>query len=79
MPGSGSNLDPTAELDEDALSSDFAKELAQGMESLIREIAGEAGGSDNKSVTEEERSRAFKAAWRAMLVDGMDGSLGDGA
>ncbi|KIM38541.1 hypothetical protein M413DRAFT_447771 [Hebeloma cylindrosporum] len=79
IPGSGSNLDPTVEVDEDALSSDFAKELAQGMESLMREIAGEAAGStSDKDVTEEERNRVFKAAWEAMLVDGMDGNLGDG-
>ena len=49
------------------------------MESLMREIAGEAAGSSgDKDVTEEERNRAFKAAWEAMLVDGMDGNLGDG-
>jgi len=58
--------------------SDFAKELAQDMESLMRAIAGEAaGGPDDMDVTEEERSRAFKAAWEAMLVGGMDGNLGD--
>jgi peroxin-19 len=45
------------------------------MESLMREIAGEAAGSSSdKDVTEEERNRAFKAAWEAMLVDGMDGN-----
>ena len=45
----------------------------------MREIAGEAAGSSSdKDVTEEERNRAFKAAWEAMLVDGMDGNLGDG-
>lgn len=44
----------------------------------MREIAGEAAGSSSdKDVTEEERNRAFKAAWEAMLVDGMDGNLGD--
>jgi peroxin-19 len=45
----------------------------------MREIAGEAAGSSgDKDVTEEERNRAFKAAWEAMLVDGMDGNLADG-
>ncbi|PPQ79460.1 hypothetical protein CVT25_002622 [Psilocybe cyanescens] len=83
IPGSGSNLDPASEADEDALSSDFAKELARGMESLMREITGEvakvdedAAGSD---ATEDERARAFKAAWEAMLVEGMDGNIGDTA
>lgn len=70
------------ETDEDALSSEFAKELAKGMESLMREIAGEADGSTAASggddVSEEERARAFKAAWEAMLVEGMDGNLGEG-
>jgi len=71
----GEILDPTFELDEEALSSDFAKELAEGMESLMREIAGEASGSsDGKDVTEEERNHAFKAAWEAMLVEEMDGN-----
>jgi len=45
----------------------------------MREIAGEAAGSSSdKDVPEEERNRALKAAWEAMLVDGMDGNLGDG-
>ncbi|KAF8960796.1 Pex19 protein, partial [Flammula alnicola] len=83
IPGSGSHLAAADEADEDALSSEFAKELAQGMESLMREIAGEAAGSaqgdaSGGEVTEEERARAFKAAWEAMLVEGMDGNLGDG-
>jgi peroxin-19 len=70
------------EADEDALSSEFAKELAKGMESLMREIAEDANGPDAASggedVSEEERARAFKAAWEAMLVEGMDGNLGEG-
>lgn len=61
--------------DEDA----FAKELAQGMESLMREIAGEAGVPEagaSGDMSESERDRALKAAWEAMLVEGMDGNIG---
>ncbi|KAF8964821.1 Pex19 protein family-domain-containing protein [Flammula alnicola] len=83
IPGSGSYLATADEADEDALSSEFTKELARGMESLMREIADEAAGSAQGDaaegeVTEDERARAFKAAWEAMLVEGMDGNLGDG-
>ncbi|KAF8154421.1 Pex19 protein family-domain-containing protein [Crassisporium funariophilum] len=82
IPGSGTHLDPTSEADEDALSSDFAKELARGMESLMREIAGDptegAGEKAETETTEEERARAFKAAWEAMLVEGMDGNVAGG-
>ncbi|KDR85803.1 hypothetical protein GALMADRAFT_234894 [Galerina marginata CBS 339.88] len=81
IPGSGSNLDPADEADEDALSSEFAKELARGMESLMREIAGEAPaaeGTPGSDPTEEEQARTLKAAWEAMLVEGMDGNLGEG-
>ncbi|KAF9481747.1 Pex19-domain-containing protein [Pholiota conissans] len=82
IPGSGSylGLGTAEETDEDALSLEFTKELAKGMENLMREIAGEAGVPDagSEEVTEEERARAFKAAWEAMLVEGMDGNLGEG-
>ncbi|KJA18282.1 hypothetical protein HYPSUDRAFT_45460 [Hypholoma sublateritium FD-334 SS-4] len=75
--GSGRNLGVTDEGDED----EFAKELAQGMESLMREIAGEAGvpeaSASGNDTSESERSRAFKAAWEAMLVEGMDGNIGE--
>jgi len=87
IPGSGdANLGPFSEADEDALSSDFAKELALGMESLMREIAGEAtagkdaaeGASKGEGISEEERTKVLKAAWEAMLVEGMDANLGEG-
>lgn len=82
-------LDSTTEEDEadDVLSSDdFARELAREMENLVREIAGEPGSQepgasgavgDGAKDDEEERARAFKAAWEAMLVEGMDGNLGE--
>ncbi|KAF9460423.1 Pex19 protein family-domain-containing protein [Collybia nuda] len=77
MPGSGvkTGLDATAEIDEEELSAEFSRELAKGMESLMREIGGgDAVGTEGQ--TDEEAQRAFKAAWEAMLVEGMDGMKG---
>ncbi|KAJ7468563.1 Pex19 protein family-domain-containing protein [Mycena latifolia] len=76
VPGTGHPA-TLAEADEDALSADFAAELAKGMESLMREIslgtgagADEASGSGTGSAHDDA---ALKAAWEAMLVEGMDG------
>ncbi|KAG1731749.1 Pex19-domain-containing protein [Suillus lakei] len=60
--------------------ADFAKELAEGMESLWRGIAQQgvsegAGNEDETSEQGEERERALAAAWEAMLIEGMDGSI----
>ena len=65
------------------MSDDFARELAAGMASLMREIAGEpepAEASAKKAgpdapLTEEERKReeAFRKAWEEMMVESMDG------
>jgi len=38
--------------------------------------AGE-GGAGKKTEKELEQERAFRAAWEAMLVEGMDGMVGD--
>lgn len=62
------------------LGADFAKELAEEMESLWRGIAqqGANEGSNNEDETSEqqqERERALAAAWEAMLIEGMDGSI----
>ncbi|KAJ6476172.1 Pex19 protein family-domain-containing protein [Mycena sanguinolenta] len=76
VPGPGNGLAPLGE-EEDALAADFAKELAKGMETLMREIAaadqGETaqGGEGDKDADEE--AKRFKAAWEAMLVEEMDG------
>ncbi|KAG6876132.1 hypothetical protein C0992_000781 [Termitomyces sp. T32_za158] len=69
----------------DLMSDDFAKELANGMADLMREIAGsgsqpsnEEKGKDqgeNLEISDEQR-RALKAAWEAMLVDEL-GESGD--
>ncbi|EDR06300.1 uncharacterized protein LACBIDRAFT_300395 [Laccaria bicolor S238N-H82] len=84
MPGTGAPLDPTTELDEDALSSEFAKELSMGMESLMQEIVAEGkgkkegrGGEKEETTEEERQAKMFKAAWEAMLVEGMNGPGGD--
>ncbi|EDR10787.1 uncharacterized protein LACBIDRAFT_293286 [Laccaria bicolor S238N-H82] len=79
MPGTGAPLDPTTELDEDALSSEFAKELSMGMESLMQEIVAEGKGKKEGGGEKEEERQAkmFKAAWEAMLVEGMNGPGGE--
>lgn len=69
-------LDSASEEDEDALSAEFARELAEGMENLMKEITG--GNQSEGDQTEAERARAFKAAWEAMLVEGLDGTSADG-
>ena len=52
------------------------------MESLFRDIAQGAGlddipdlGKEAEGATDEEREKAFKAAWEAMLVEGMNGTV----
>ena len=81
VPGSLGNLNPTDEADEDALTAEFAKELAKGMESLMNELTGEADGKgvgDDGDTDAERQSKMLKAAWEAMLVEGMNGA-GDGS
>jgi len=61
------------------IEADFAKELAEGMESLWRDIAKQglnegSGGETETSEHMEERERSLAAAWEAMLIEGMDGS-----
>ncbi|CDO68975.1 hypothetical protein BN946_scf184777.g5 [Trametes cinnabarina] len=66
----------------EGIDDDFARELTKGMESLFRDIAQGAGlgdipdlGKVEEGTTDEERERAFKAAWEAMLVEGMNGTI----
>ncbi|KAI0367286.1 Pex19-domain-containing protein [Pilatotrama ljubarskyi] len=66
----------------EGLDDDFARELTKGMESLFRDIAEGAGLEDipdlakiEEGTTDEERAKAFKAAWEAMLVEGMNGAM----
>jgi len=61
---------------------DFARELAKGMEDLMRELSADAegktstdnGGSDQSA----ENARALKSAWEQMLVEGMGNNPGIG-
>jgi len=62
------------------LKANFAKELAEGMGSLWRDIAQHglsegSGGESEASNQNQERERSLAAAWEAMLIEGMDGSL----
>jgi peroxin-19 len=71
-------------IDDLEIGNDFARELADGMAALMREIAAEsakpadgaAAGASTAS-TEEERQReaAFRKAWEDMIVEGMNGAL----
>ena len=75
----------------DGLDDDFARELTKGMESLFRDIAQGAGldadaalaqsgksadGDADGDAEGDAREKAFRAAWEAMLVEGMNGTLG---
>ncbi|KAH9915458.1 Pex19-domain-containing protein [Epithele typhae] len=61
----------------DGLDDDFARELTKGMEELFKDVASGAGlgGVPAAGDGDAERERAFKAAWEAMLVESMNGSL----
>lgn len=82
VPGSGRGLETAHELDEDGLSETFSRELQKGMESLMRELGSaslsESAEGENRPEGElgkAETERMFKAAWEAMLVEGMDGTV----
>jgi peroxin-19 len=72
-------LDPTDEAAEEEL--DFARELAKGMENLMRELSAESStgstfaDNDGSSDPSAESARALKSVWEQMLVEGMDGNL----
>ncbi|KAJ7938205.1 Pex19 protein family-domain-containing protein [Mycena leptocephala] len=71
VPAPGNGLPQLAEGDE-ALAEDFAAELARGMESLMREIAAGSGSTSEDAGAAPDEA-ALKAAWEAMLIEGMDG------
>ncbi|THV06899.1 Pex19-domain-containing protein [Dendrothele bispora CBS 962.96] len=90
IPGVGSSaLDTTEEVDEAALTDEFAKELAKNMEELMRELTSgmeadnkeQSKDVDDKEMTKEEKEqetqKMMKAAWEAMLIEGMNGATGD--
>lgn len=73
-----------ASLNDLDVSNDFARELADGMAALMREIAAESGekpeenltGTDAPSTEEQlQREAGFRKAWEDMLVEGMNGAL----
>ncbi|TFK65976.1 hypothetical protein BDN72DRAFT_962095 [Pluteus cervinus] len=94
IPGSGPNpgsstVDQTAEVDEGALSEEFAKELAKGMESLMRELVSgtqttDTGTDDSKdhvgSADGGRSSDLLEETWKRMLLEEVNslGSTGDG-
>lgn len=60
------------------MNSDFAKELAKGMEDLMKEIGGgEAlsgdGNGSTKPEVDDETAKALQAAWEAMLTEDKNG------
>ncbi|KAJ3988864.1 Pex19 protein family-domain-containing protein [Lentinula detonsa] len=83
VPGRGSFEDtddhPEGPEHEAALSDAFTTELVKNMQDLMRELADEkstetGGGEEaNEAGTEGEAERLMKAAWEAMLIEGMNG------
>lgn len=76
-------VDPLA-----GMTGDFERELMRGMEDLVRDIASEAGLDEDMvkklqqasaegelSEEDKEKEQVFKAAWEAMLLDGMNGAM----
>ncbi|KAJ3922248.1 Pex19 protein family-domain-containing protein [Lentinula edodes] len=63
------------EQDEAALSDAFTKELVKNMQDLMRELADEKTpkSNENEETEEGEAERLMKAAWEAMLIEGMNG------
>jgi len=67
------NLDTTHEGEEEL---DFARDLAKGMENLMRELSVKEGSTDNDGSSDDasaESARALKAVWEEMLIEGMNG------
>jgi len=65
------------ELGEDELSSEFAKELAKEMHTLLMQQLARGSVPHEGPVDGEDdadRVRQFNEAWEAMLVEGLDGS-----
>ncbi|EJD08510.1 Pex19-domain-containing protein [Fomitiporia mediterranea MF3/22] len=68
QPALGSTADTTG-IPSGQLPDELAKDLADGMEALMRELAeGQTG-----QISEEDRKR--KEAWEKMLIEGMDGMV----
>ncbi|KAI9568668.1 Pex19 protein [Boletus coccyginus] len=70
-PPASTSPQPVADTNEEALTSEFTAQLAEGMESLFRELGFEPGAGV-QGAPEGAPQERFKAAWEAMLVEGMD-------
>lgn len=69
---------PEEDLDEEA----FTRELAEGMEALMRELGGPAAASPSTSQpgkADPTRDAVFMEAWEQLLVEGMGGEQGKAA
>ncbi|KAF9531455.1 Pex19 protein family-domain-containing protein [Crepidotus variabilis] len=79
LPGDSSTKLPDpfssiTEEEEDELGKAFAEELLKGMEGLMKEVtSGPTKENEGKDITmsEEERNKALRAAWEAMLIEDM--------
>lgn len=85
-PGAAAQVPPntatkaSSGLDDLDIGTDFARELAEGMAALMREIAAEGAegaGADGAAPTEEDKRReaAFRKVWEDMLVEGLNGEM----
>ncbi len=80
---SATSVKPPIGIDDLDIGDDFARELAEGMASLMREIAAESGTTSDKgnekdapqSEEDLKREEEFRKAWEAMLVEGLNGQM----
>lgn len=75
------SAEATSEADEALLNDEFAKELAKNMEELMKDLVANGESEepvDSKEDGDKETQRVLKAAWEAMLIEGMDGMTGSG-
>lgn len=62
-------MDPLAGENLDDLGPDFAAELAAGMESLMKELAGSTAGV----TVDPERERDMREAWEKLIISDLEG------
>ncbi|KAJ7594482.1 Pex19 protein family-domain-containing protein [Mycena floridula] len=68
VPGSG--LDTTVEDNGEELNAEFAKELAKGMENLMKELVRES--KDEPGATDDDEAKRALKAWETMLIASMN-------
>ena len=69
---------PPPRLDTHEEELDFARELAKGMEDLMRELSADAEGKTSTDNGGSSDARALKSTWEQMLVEGMGNNPGIG-